>query len=150
MSRFPAVLLGLAVLVASPLAAQGRMGRGAPPPDHWVTADSLAIVVGLTDRAVIDQLAPHLAGVDKVLKSAADERQKMMAARQQGGGPPDPATMQVMREKMQGFEAALSSHYQAIRGLLTPEQQGRFDALQKPALQPMRRMGGPGAAAPPQ
>ncbi|MSR05912.1 MAG: hypothetical protein EXR93_02395 [Gemmatimonadetes bacterium] len=127
-------------LLAGPAVAQGGggMGRGGPPPaDHWVSADSLVKALGITDASVSAKVAPHLAEVDKILKTAADERAKMMG----GGGPPDPAVRQAMMGKMTEWQAALDGHYGAVRAALPAASQAAFDALQKPAL---RRPGGPG------
>jgi transposase len=115
------------------------MRGGNPPPDHWLSADSVAKVVGVTDAALTAKIAPHLAEVDRVLKAVAEERQKMMAAMQAGGGRPDQATMAAMREKNQANQASVDAHLKAVRDLLSPEQQVKFDALQKPRL-----MMGPG------
>ena len=62
------VLLVPAVLAQQPGMGMGRMG---PPPDHWMTLDSLAQAVGLTadQRA---KVAPHYAELNAVVKKAAD------------------------------------------------------------------------------
>jgi hypothetical protein len=111
-----------------------------PPPDHWMTLDSLAQAVGVTD-AQKPEVEKHYHALNAVMKKAADERQAMRA--QMGGGPPAPEQMQAMREKMQGMQAELDGHLRAIRDLLNPEQQARWDALEKP------RMMGRGMGRPP-
>ena len=111
----------------------GRMG---PPPDHWITADSLAKAVG-GGASVAQKAAPHLAEVDKVMKQAADERSKAFA-----NGRPDQPTMQAFRAKAEEWQKAVDEHLKAIRDGLDAKQQAAFDALQKPQM--MRRGGGRG------
>ena len=151
MSRMLGTLLALTLAAASTTLAQGGGGGGGgmggggmrqPPPDHWITADSLSKAVG-GDAALAAKLAPHLAEVDKIMKDAVAERQKMMG----GGGPPDPAMRQQMMTKMQGYQEQLDTHFKAIHDLLDAKQQAAFDALQKPTM--MRRGGGRMGGGPP-
>jgi hypothetical protein len=110
---------------APPAMAQGmRMA----PPDHWITADSLAKAVG-GDATVAQKAAPHLAEVDKVMKQAAEERSRMFA-----GGRPDQATMQGFRAKAQVWQTSLDEHLTMIREGLDERQRAAFDALQKPQV----------------
>jgi hypothetical protein len=137
LSVVPALLL-----FAAPLMGQGGgmggMGRMAPPPDHWMTKDSLVAAVGLTaDQTPKIQAAYD--SINSIMKSAATKRdkarQEMMS--QAGGGPPSDemrTKMQAMRTEMQGMQTALDAQYQAIRTALTPAQQAKFDALPKPAV----------------
>ncbi len=141
MRRSLAVLPAL-LLVAAPLVAQGGgmggMGRMAPPPDHWMTRDSLVAAVGLS----ADQTSKIQAAYDSlnsIMKNAAAKRdkarQEMMS--QMGGGPPSDsarAKMQAMRTEMEGLQAEVDKQYQVIRTALTPAQQAKFDALPKPAV----------------
>ena len=142
MKRVAGLSLVLALTLAGSALAQGGGGgmgggmRGAPPADHWLSADSLVKALGITDAAVAGKVAPHLAEVDKLLKAAADDRQKAMAAMQSGGAPPD---RQAMAAKNEENQKALDTHYGAIRAALPAANQAAFDALQKPAL---RRQGG--------
>jgi hypothetical protein len=135
------MLFALTVASASVALAQGGGGMRMAPPDHWITADSLAKAVG-GDAAVAKKAAPHLAEVDKVMKAAAEERSKMMS----GGGRPDQATMDAMRAKGAEWQKSIDEHLKMIRDGLNEKQQAAFDALQKPTM--MRggrggRMGGP-------
>jgi len=144
--------LFLAVTSAAVLRAQGGGMGGAqfqPPPDHWLTMDSLAQAVGLTadQRA---KVAPHYAELNAAVKKAADRR---AAFRQSMGGSMaqmTPEQRQAMRPKMdsvrtemEALQQEADTHYGAIRALLTPEQQTKFDALPKPRVA-MRRPGAPG------
>lgn len=132
----------------------GQMGRRAQLPDRWITLDSLATTVGLTDEQKAKVAGPYKA-LNAVLKQGADKRaagrQRMM-----GGGMGAMQDMteeqrQAMRARMDSLRAELQplqdeadQYYQAIRGALTAEQQAKFDALPKPqVMPPMRRgMGG--------
>lgn len=141
--------LFLTVTAAAVLRAQGGgMGGGqfAPPPDHWMTLDSLAQAVELTaDQRT--KVAPHYAELNDVMKKAADRR---MAMRQAMGGmgmmQMTPAQRDSMRPKMdsvrtelEGLQRQADEHYGAIRALLTAAQQAKFDALPKPRVMMMRR-----------
>src|SRR5690348_1446627 len=141
MRRSLAVVPAL-LLFAAPLFAQGGgmggMGRMAPPPDHWMTKDSLVAAVGLS----ADQTAKIQAAYDSInsmMKSAAEKRakarQEMMA--QSSGGPPSDEMrqkMQAMRTEFEATQAEIDKQYQVIRTALTPAQQAKFDALPKPAV----------------
>jgi len=147
-SRILAALFAMTIASAPAVLAQGGGGMGGgmgggrmgPPPDHWITADSLAKAVG-GDAAVAKKAAPHLAEVDKVMKQAADERAKAF----QGGQRPDQATMQAFRAKAEEWQKAVDEHLKAIRDGLDAKQQAAFDALQKPQMM-RRRMGGGGGS----
>jgi hypothetical protein len=141
MSRMLGTLFALTVASASVALAQGGGMRMAPP-DHWITADSLAQAVG-GGTAVAQKAAPHLAEVDKVMKAAAEERSKMMS----GGGRPDQATMDAMRAKGAEWQKSIDEHLKMIRDGLDEKQQAAFDALQKPTM--MRRGGRMGGGPPP-
>jgi len=144
--------LFLAVTSAAVLRAQGGgMGGGQfqPPPDHWLTMDSLAQAVGLTadQRA---KVAPHYAELNAAVKKAADRRAAFRASMGGSMAQMTPEQRQAMRPKMDSVRTEMDvlqqeadTHYGAIRALLTPEQQAKFDALPKPRVA-MRRPGAPG------
>ncbi|PYO69779.1 MAG: hypothetical protein DMD71_03910 [Gemmatimonadetes bacterium] len=144
--------LFLAVTSAAVLRAQGGgMGGGQfqPPPDHWLTMDSLAQAVGLTadQRA---KVAPHYAELNAAVKKAADRRAAFRASMGGSMAQMTPEQRQAMRPKMDSVRTEMDAlqqeadtHYGAIRALLTPEQQAKFDALPKPRVA-MRRPGAPG------
>jgi len=148
LSVVPALLLFAAPLMAQSggMGGMGGMGRMAPPPDHWMTKDSLVAAVGLSaDQATKVQAAYD--SINAIMKSAATRRdkarQEMMS--QAGGGPPSDemrAKMQAMRTEMQGLQTAIDVQYQAIRGALTPAQQAKFDALPKPMVMRQRPRAG--------
>ena len=145
MSRMLGTLFALTVASASVALAQGGGGMRMAPPDHWITADSLAKAVG-GDAAVAQKAAPHLAEVDKIMKSAVEERSKMMPA---GGGRPDQAAMDAMRAKGAEWQKAIDEHLKMIRDGLNEKQQAAFDALQKPTMMRGRGQGRMGGGPPP-
>src|ERR1041384_1591651 len=155
MRRLFAVLT--CVLVAAPLAAQqqptqqpgdqGTPRRFAPPPDHWMTIDSLSQALGLTaDQRT--KVTPSYTALNGVLKDAAARRQairqQMQASGFTPGQEPTPeqrAKFDSVRAQMQGFQDEADQYGTAIRSSLTPAQQTKFDSLPKPQV--MRRgMGG--------
>jgi len=154
----------LSLVVAAPVAAQtpanGATGgtelrRFQPPPDHWMTIDSLSQTLGLTaDQRV--KVTPSYTALNGVMKDAAARR---MAIRQQmqaaggGGGftlgqeptPEQRARFDSIRTEMEGFQTEADQYYAAIRNALTPAQQTKFDALPKPmVVRPRGMMGGGG------
>jgi hypothetical protein len=138
--RIAGLLIALTLATAGTALAQ--RGMGMPMPDHWLSADSLAKAVGVTDAAVVAKVAPHLAEVDKVLAAVAAERRKMMEAMQAGGGRPDQAAMQAMRTQAEENQKAVDQHLAAVRDALPEPNRAAFDALAKPNVRPRGRMGG--------
>src|SRR5438093_10601045 len=147
----------LFALLASPAFAQnatppaGGPGMGQrrfqPPPNHWMTFDSLSQAVNLSaDQRT--KITPAYTALNGVMKDAAARR---LAIRQQmqasGSFTPgqEPTLAQrakfdSVRTEMEGFQADADQWYAAIRNNLTAAQQVKFDALPKPRV--MGRMGG--------
>src|SRR6266446_2264377 len=129
-------LLTVPALAQDP-GAMGGQRRFQPPPDHWMTIDSLAQAVGLTADQKPKVVQPYTA-LNGVMHDAAARRQ---AIRQQMQGSFTPgqepsaemrAKMDSARAEMEGFQAEADQWLAAIRNLLTPAQQAKFDALPKP------------------
>ena len=152
------ILLGLCV--ATPLVAQTPHGdapargmgqrRFPPPPDHWMTIDSLSQTLGLTP-AQRTKITPAYTALNGVMKDAAARRQAIRQQMQAAGGgftpgqeptPEQRAKFDSVRTEMQGFQAEADQWYATIRNNLTPDQQTKFDALPKPMV--FRPMGGGG------
>jgi len=149
------ILLGLSV--ATPLVAQTPSGgappngpeqrRFQPPPDHWMTIDSLSQTLGLTAEQRT-KITPSYTALNGVMKDAAARRQAIRQQMQASGGftpgqaptPEQRAKFDSVRTEMQGFQAEADQWYAAIRNNLTPAQQAKFDALPKPMV--FRPMGG--------
>ena len=133
----------LLAVIATPAFAQdpgaGAPRRFAPPPDHWMTIDSLAQAVGLTADQKTKVTQPYTA-LNGVMKDAAARRQAIRQQMQGSfvpGQEPSPemrAKMDSVRAEMDGFQAEADQWLAAIRNLLTPAQQAKFDALAKPQL----------------
>jgi len=144
-----AVLSLLAATSAVAQTAQGEQPRRfQPPPDHWMTIDSLSQAIGL-NAGQRTKITPAYTALNGVMKDAATRRQairqQMMAS---GGGftpgqeptPAQRAKFDSVRTEMQGFQAEADQWYAAIRNNLTPDQQTKFDGLPKPMV--FRPMGG--------
>lgn len=120
--------------------------RFQPPPDHWMTIDSLSQALGLNANQRT-KITPAYTALNGVMKDAAARRQ---AIRQQMQGtftpgqeptPEQRAKFDSVRTEMEGFQAEADQWLAAIRNNLTPEQQEKLDALPPPQV--MRRgMGG--------
>jgi hypothetical protein len=149
MRRSIAVALCSALFAAPALAQQpggmGGGGRFAPPPDHWMTLDSLAQAVGLSaDQKT--KVAPHYAELNAIMKKAADRRTAFRQSMGGGMGQMTPEQREAMRPKMDslrteldGMQRDADTHYGMIRAALTADQQAKFDALPKPVVSPPRR-----------
>lgn len=127
--------LSIPALAQDPGAMGGQ--RRQPPPDHWMTMDSLAQAVGLTAEQRTKVTQPYTA-LNGVMRDVAARRQALRQ-RMQGsfvpGQEPTPemrARMDSVRTEMEGFQAEADQWLAAIRNLLTPAQQTKFDALPKP------------------
>ena len=134
----------LLVVAASPLLAQepgaaGPPRRFGPPPDHWMTLDSLAQAVGLTAEQKPKVAQPYTA-LNGVMKDVAARRQALRQQMQGSfipGQEPTPemrAKMDSVRTEMEGYQAEADQWLAATRNLLTPAQQTKFDALPKPSF----------------
>src|SRR5881296_528954 len=151
------ILLGLCV--ATPLVAQTPQGdapaagmgqrRFPPPPDHWMTIDSLSQALGLT-AGQRTKVTPAYTALNGVMKDAAARRQAIRQQMQASGGftpgqeptPAQRAKFDSVRTEMQGFQAEADQWYATIRNNLTPDQQTKFDALPKPMVFRQGGMGG--------
>ncbi|HKC38404.1 MAG TPA: Spy/CpxP family protein refolding chaperone [Gemmatimonadales bacterium] len=153
MRRFAAIAV-LSLVFATPMFAQTPQGdataggprRFQPPPDHWMTIDSLGQALGLTP-AQRTKVAPAYTALNGVMKDAAARRQAIRQQMQSSGftpgqepTPEQRAKFDSVRAEMQGFQAEADQWYAAIRNNLTPDQQTKFDALPKPMV--FRPMGG--------
>ena len=131
-----------AAAVAQTPATEPR--RFQPPPDHWMTIDSLNQALGL-NAAQRTKITPAYTALNGVMKDAAARRQ---AIRQQMQGtftpgqeptPEQRARFDSVRAEMEGFQAEADEWYAAIRNNLTPDQQAKLDALPKPQVVFRRR-----------
>src|SRR5438034_229118 len=127
--------------------ADAGQRRFQPPPDHWMTIDSLSQTLGLTAEQRT-KITPAYTALNGVMKDAAARRQAIRQQMQASGGftpgqeptPAQRAKFDSVRTEMQGFQAEADQWYAAIRNNLTAAQQVKFDALPKPRV--MGRMGG--------
>ena len=165
MRRFAAVA-ALSIILATPLVAQtgqppappaGAPGMSAggrrfqPPPDHWMTIDSLSQALGLSTEQRT-KVTPAYTALNGVMKDAAARRLAIRQQMQASGAtftpgqeptPEQRAKMDSIRSEMEGFQAEADQWYAAIRNNLTPAQQTKLDALPKPQLAFRRPAGAP-------
>ena len=143
----------LLTTLALPALAQTPTGPGQrrfqPPPDHWMTIDSLAQALSLTADQQAKVTPPYTA-LNGVLRDAAARRQAMREQMRGGFQPgqlPSPemrARMDSARAEFDGFQAEADEWLAAIRNLLTAAQQAKFDALPKPVVAMRMRQPPPG------
>lgn len=128
------------VLLAGPALAQGGGRQFTPPPDHWMTFDSLVTAVAVTD-AQKAEVQKHYDALNAVMKQAAEARRTRMEAMRSAGGPPSQEQRDAMRAETEKFQKDIDTHLGELRALLTPDQQAKLDALPKPQVM-MRRPAG--------
>src|SRR5712691_4929408 len=147
----------LIALLASPAFAQNPnppaggpgtgQGRFQPPPDHWITFDSLSQALSLSAEQRT-KITPAYTALNGVMKDAAARRQAIRQQMQASGGftpgqeptPAQRAKFDSVRTEMEGFQAEADQWYTGIRTNLTPAQQTKLDVLPKPMV--FRPMGG--------
>ena len=124
--------------------------RFQPPPDHWMTIDSLRQALNLT-AAQRPKVAQAYDSLNAVIKEAVARRQafrQQMQGAFQPGQEPSPelrARMDSARAQMQEFQTEADKWVASIRANLTTDQQAKFDSLPKPQLtrRPGSMGGGP-------
>lgn len=147
----PSALIALLGVLAAPaVQAQDSSARVQrrfqPPPDHWMTIDSLSQALGL-NASQRTKITPAYTALNGVMKDAAARRLAIRQQMQASGGftpgqeptPEQRARMDSVRTEMEGFQAEADEWLAAIRNTLTPEQQAKFDALPKPQVAFRRR-----------
>jgi hypothetical protein len=113
--------------------------RFQPPPDHWMTMDSLTQALELTAAQKTSVTGPFTA-LNGVMRDVAARRQTLRQQMQGTfipGQEPTPemrARRDSVRVEMEEFQAEADQWLAAIRNLLTPGQQTKFDALPKPVF----------------
>jgi hypothetical protein len=104
-----------------------------------MTLDSLVELVEIMPEQEAT-VAEHYEQINAMMKEVAEQRAELRAG--MAGGPPTEADREkfmAFRDHMVEVQAKVDEHYQAIRELLTEEQQVRFDELAKPQLMPQGR-----------
>lgn len=134
--RAVAARLLLVSLCAAPLAAQGGMGGGQfqPPPDHWMTIDSLTTALALKP-ADVKAIKPAYDSINVILKQAATVRDSVRTAMQgmQGMSMEDRrAAMAPVRTRLDAMQTTIDALVKTIRGKLTADQATKLDALPQP------------------
>lgn len=141
------VVVALVGGAVAPLAAQGGgMGRGqfAPPPNHWMTMDSVGQALGLT-AAEKTAIQPQYDSINAILKRAATVRDSLRANFQAGGD--RQAAFAAMRGVMQPLQDAEDAQLKEIRGKISAAAAAKLDAAPPPRVMRQRpggMGGGPG------
>lgn len=136
------LILAATALLSMPgvAAAQNR----SPFPDHWLTLDSLGTILGLSpeQRAIVGD---SYESVNESLRQATQRREELRVTLGAGGPvaqmTPEQrqeltARLVTVRVEYEARQGELESRLAALRALLTPDQQARFDGLEKPRLVP--------------
>jgi hypothetical protein len=123
-------------LCAAPLAAQGGMGGGqyTPPPNHWMTIDSLTAALTLTP-AEVKAVTPAYDSINVIMKQAATVRDSVRTAMQgmQGMSMEDRrAAMAPVRTRMDALQTQIDALVKTVRGKLTADQATKLDGLPQP------------------
>ncbi|HWH03063.1 MAG TPA: hypothetical protein VN674_05185 [Gemmatimonadales bacterium] len=136
-------LLGGAV---APLTAQGGGGMGggrgfAPPPNHWMTMDSVGSALGLT-AAEMTAIQPQYDSINGILKRSAAMRDSIRASMQGGGDPR--AAMAAARPMMQSLQDQEDALIKEIHGKISAAAAAKLDAAPPPRVMRQRPAGGMG------
>ena len=144
-----AALAGAPAVAQNPPPGPGGPGGGrqfTPPPDHWLTMDSLTAAVGLT-AAQKTKVTQAYTALNAVMKQAADRRTALRGQMQgqftpgQEPSPEQRARMDSVRVEFEGMQEEANQWLGMIRAELTAEQQAKFDALPPPRVAMRMRRG---------
>ncbi|HKV70428.1 MAG TPA: hypothetical protein VJN62_04230 [Gemmatimonadales bacterium] len=132
----------------APLAAQGGGGMGgrgfAPPPNHWMTMDSVAQALSLT-AAEKSAIQPQYDSINAILARAAAIRDSMRANIQPGGDMR--SAFAAARQLMQPLQEAEDALIKEIHGKVSSAAGAKLDAAPPPRVMRQRpggMGGGPG------
>lgn len=134
-------LLALALLTV-PTAAQGPgrgPGQGGPPlPEQWVSLDSLAQAIQLTDdqRAAAQPLHQQ---IDSIVRRGAAVRTEMRQEMQRN---PDREQAQRYFQRLQTMQQRVDRLLNDLRAGLTEEQKTALNRVRAPMVIPPRPQGG--------
>lgn len=140
-------LFGGAVM---PLAAQGGGGMGgrggfAPPPNHWMTMDSVAQALSLT-AAEKTAIQPQYDSINAILMRAGAMRDSIRASMSGGGDPR--AAMASARPMMQSLQDQEDALLKTIHGKISTAAAAKLDAAPPPRVMRQRPGGMGGGAGP--
>lgn len=135
-----ALLAGGATPVMAQAGGMGRMRMG-PPPNHWLTMDSVGVALSLTaaEKAAIQ---PQYDSINAILLRAAAIRDSLRATMQPGGDRRSAfAAARQLMEPLQDREDALVKE---IRGKISAAAAAKLDTAPPPPVmrQPRRGTGG--------
>ena len=122
------VRLTLLALSAGALPSRSVLAQG--PADHWLTTDSLAVVLALTPQQQL-AVAVHYDSLNAVLSRAIALRTEW---RSHAGHQVTVSQKDAYRHGMAQALATVTSEWAALRALLPVTQQVKLDALPKPPV----------------
>jgi LTXXQ motif family protein len=138
--RWYARIVAVLLLLPGAVAAQDQ----SPIPDHWLTLESLSSLLSLTDAQRAGMSEPY-AAINAALQRANARRDELKAAMSgsrrvstmsESERQALAARLESVRTEYAGRQAELDQLLGALRAQLTPDQQARFDALEKPRVLP--------------
>ena len=141
------IAAALAGAAAIPLAAQGGgMGRGGfgPPPNHWLTMDSVAQALSLT-AAERTAIGPQYDSINAILMRAQTVRDSIRSHFQGGGD--FRAMMAAARQVLQPLQDQEDALVKEIRAKISAAAAAKLDAAPPPRVlrqRPGGMGGGPG------
>jgi hypothetical protein len=138
----------VALALAGPAMAQGGGGMGGgmrmPPPDHWMTMDSVSQALSLT-AAERTAIQGSYDSINILLKRGVAIRDSIRGSMSPGGDMR--AAMTAGRALLQPLQDQEDALVKAIRGHLTADQAAKFDAAPPPRV--LRQPRGGMSGAPP-
>ena len=134
----------LAALVSLPTMAISQSRKHVAPPERWMTSESLASALGLSEEQSAGT-SDSYAAINQVLADATSKREqhkakfhgrKKVIDMSENERKDVTTELRAIRAEYDERQADLDARLSTFRSLLTAEQQTRFDALAKPRLVP--------------
>lgn len=134
----------LAAFVLLPSMALSQSKKHVAPPERWMTSESLASALGLSEEQTAST-SDSYAAINQVLADATSKREqhkirfhgrKKVKDMSENERKDVSAELRAIRAEYDDRQADLDARLSTLRSLLTAEQQTRFDALAKPRLVP--------------
>jgi len=137
-----ALLVGGPVVLAAQSGGMGGMGgmRMGPPPNHWMTMDSVAQALSLTD-AEKTAIAPQYDSINALLMRAQTVRDSLRANAQGGDFR---SMMQAARQVLQPLQDQEDALVKEIHGKISAAAAAKLDAAPPPRVLRQRPPGGMG------
>ncbi len=125
------LVVSLAFLTAASVAV-AHAQRPGPPPDHWLTMDSLVQELALTAEQQ-KMVADPYKKINAVMKEAAQKRRALREEMRTEPVSPD-ERFRALPEAFAVMQATIDEQYALIRQMLTEPQRAKLDSLPKPSV----------------